>query len=188
MEVVVRFQNLEQLDLIPTTIGDAGVRRITALKRLSNLRLPPTVTREGLRHLDELPNLGNLDFTIQADDQGPIFNVAGRLTRFVQLDVYGDGFNDEDLAHVAKAPLLQILHIHGGQLSESGLLALKGAPKLRGVSLKRCGIDAAAGARLAQQLAPILVRVSERPRRLPHHRPGTNAQGSANRANQAIDE
>jgi len=163
MEVVVRFRRLEGLLLWSTRVGDSGLRRITALKRLSRLVLPRTVTRRGLRDLSELPELQNLRLSISATDNGPVFDSVARLPRLVQLDILGDGLTDADLAQIAKAPRLESLDIRGGRVSESGLLALKDAPKLRAFMVHDPWFQAGTQERLAKHLSPISVQVYERP-------------------------
>ncbi len=125
-------------------ITDAGLERLTAWRRLEELRLAncPKITDSGLTHLKKLPNLTTLT----------LHQRHNARTMFV---------TDAGLAHVADLQQLQELRITRIPITDTGLDHLRDMPNLQRVILYKTEVTEAGARRLCEALPDCLVTWEE---------------------------
>lgn len=125
-------------------ITDAGLERLTGLKRLEELRLAncPKITDGGLAHLKELPNLRMLT----------LHQRHNARTMFI---------TDAGLAHVAGLQQLQELRISRVPITDAGLDQLREMPNLERVLLYKTKVTETGVRRLCEALPDCLVTWDE---------------------------
>ena len=151
-------------------IGDEGVKRLTPLTQLKDLRLNNTTIKdpkcfEGLINLESL-DLGDayvLDHSLAplakmknlrrlnllgtlVTDEG-LKHLSG-LTELEDLDLYGVKVTDSGIEHLSKLKKLRRLNLLGAQISDASAGILSGLKELRELNLYRSRITNAGLAKL----------------------------------------
>jgi hypothetical protein len=144
--------NLKDLYLDSTQVSDGGLLHLTRLTNLELLGLGETrVTDAGLDQLKGLTGLRWLRLSkTQVTDAG-LARLKG-LTNLQQLDLEDMRVTDAGLAHLTGLTNLQVLNICGTQVTDAGLLHLKGLNKLEQLWLRDTPITDAAIAELQRAL------------------------------------
>src|SRR5215217_5047088 len=125
-------------------IGDEGVKRLTPLTQLKDLRLNNTTIKdpkcfEGLVNLESL-DLG--DAYVLDHSLAPVT----KMTRLRRLNLLGTLVTDEGLKHLSSLIELEDLDLYGVKLTDSGIEHLGNLKKLRRLNLLGAQIsDASAG-------------------------------------------
>ncbi len=124
--------NLEKLGLYGTNLYDDDLQPILAAPHLGNLReLELGNPREDQNYtLDGLRPIANARFASRLE-------YLGIAKRYFDADVVPDV--------IARLPALRVVDLEASDLGEPGIVALAALPhRFTGLSLQRCGIDAAA--------------------------------------------
>lgn len=111
--------------------GDLEILRSTPDVWTLNLRGGSVVggelTAAGLQPLRSLANLRRLDLSYNSRFSGRL-DVVRELSNIEFLDLRSTQFGDEAMESVARLPRLQTLLVGMGQISETGVRALRGSP------------------------------------------------------------
>jgi len=127
LEKLADQTQLQELQLLDTSISDAGLahlKSMTELTSLKTLKLQGTkVTGAGLQHLAGLTSLEslNLNGTV-IDDEG--MAVVKGLASLTELDLGKTGVGNDGLQYLDGAPELYKLWLQGTQISADGLAHL----------------------------------------------------------------
>lgn len=121
---------LRELDLLYTSVTDAGLALATEFPNLERLWLPAQTTDAGLARVSELAKLRALYIKkTRASDAGLAH--LEKLAALRELELGGGAFTNAGLAHVAALPNLEYLLLWGKQFSDAGMTHLASAPALR---------------------------------------------------------
>jgi hypothetical protein len=148
IEQLDRLQGLRDLHLgytlpIAYTYSDDTVRKILSIKSLASVTLDAKKidprSLEGLAHLPELHSvaLPNVKF------DAPLLDVLAKKSKIAFLQFDGSGLKSNDLAKLAKLPLLQSLVIH--HAAPGTLSALRDCEALTNLGLYDCHLTAEDG-------------------------------------------
>jgi HEAT repeat protein len=139
------FQNLdklERLDLSGKEVTDAGMVHLSQLRQLRHLRLPTTITDEGLAQLQGLANLESLELVGTPVSDAGLRNLT-RMTRLRHLSLRDvAGITDAGLTHLKGLTSLETLGLRGTQVTDAGLAHLGALGNLRSLVLTEHVTDA----------------------------------------------
>jgi hypothetical protein len=179
---LARLTNLRRLELgVGAGVSGAGLRHLTALRRLESLRLrgtgvtdavlaqlaglpveqlyylPAAVTDAGLAPLAGLAGLQWLGLSGTGVTDGGLAHLAG-LTRLQVLHLSHTGVTDGGLAHLAGLTSLAYLLLNGTAITDAGLGDLVRLPGLRHVSLESTAVTSDGVAALRAARPELVVR------------------------------
>lgn len=121
-------------------ITDAGLIHLKRIPNLSQLSLNSMpITDAGLGTLKQLPRLTVLYLT-ETEVTGPGLSVLKSMPKLQAVTLEGGAIDDQSLSHLAGATNLQLVQLRFLSMSNNGLTHLKTLPKLRELSLYRCGL------------------------------------------------
>ncbi len=127
------------------TFDDELLARLGALKNLKTLRFctcSPRLTVTGMAHLADIPSLKTVAIGVRPDHGDDYPNVEDGLARLESLEnlqdltLYGPGFGDRAMEHVARLPSLLRLELCQTRVSKVGLARLADLRALRVLSLR----------------------------------------------------
>ena len=131
MPYVAHLRGLRVLNLAGADITSQGLKYITELKSLEQLYAPSGLTNEGLTEIVRLSTLKALYIKNHNLTNTDLAHLA-KLPLLEELDLAGTGrVNDAGLAHLANAPHLRYLMLHGETFTDAGIAHLKNCPSLR---------------------------------------------------------
>jgi hypothetical protein len=130
MKHVTCLKKLERLDLFQTQVGDEGLKPISAMRSLTWLPMGRTkVTDVGLAHLRPMTQLEYLG--LRGDnitDEGLMH--LKPLTNLTGLYLGETKVTDAGLPHLAHLKQMEYLRLHTMRVSDAGLVHLRGLPNL----------------------------------------------------------
>lgn len=136
MSHVAKLVNLKKLYLGNyCSVTNAGLAKLTPLKSLKILHLPPKVTISGLAQLNALPDLIDLEAHRSFVQDYSGLNIAG-LTKLRWLAFWsGPTLRDDDLACLANLKRLEWLKMNGS-ITDAGMAHLAGLTNLEQLLIK----------------------------------------------------
>jgi len=146
MDEIAKLSKLRTLWLFGSNISDKGLSRLTALKSLQNLSFgPPCDTSiSGLAQLNFMPNITNLSVRqLKRDNRDKsVLDISG-LTNLRKLDITLDAdatFKDKDFACLANIKGLQWLQLWPTELSDAGMVHLRGLTNIERLNIGGPGL------------------------------------------------
>jgi hypothetical protein len=137
-------RNLRRLDLIGTSITDAGMGYLGGLAALENLTVSNAdVTDEGLRSISGLGELRILSLRDNKITDAGIVHL-GNLAKLENLYIANTTVGDACLETLGKLPALEHIDVSGTLVTDAGLEHLRHAPKLRRLHYLRTKVTEAA--------------------------------------------
>ncbi len=153
--------DLEELTVNGSKLTPAGLKQLTALKKLEKLNFqstPAAFQEEGLRVLKELPNLKSVSFfncgecttaiaarlkaltglkglSLDRVEGNDVLGQLKELTNLEALKVSSFTINDAGVAHLSGLTKLQDLNLHVTSVTDAGLVYLKGMKDLKDLDI-----------------------------------------------------
>jgi hypothetical protein len=152
MEHVAHLTGLRALDLQDTSVTNAGMKYVVALKGLRWLRPPPLMDDAGMAYVAQLPSLTHLYLGGNRLTNAGLAHLA-KLNSLTELYLGGGRITDDGLAHLAKVPTLRYLMLEGKNFTDSGFRHLRNMPNLEVLQLARWAGVTDAGLAHLEQLA-----------------------------------
>jgi WD40 repeat protein len=117
-------------------LTDDDVRRLQGFPRLRSINLRSTaITDAGLKHLESLPDLVELNVDWNKVSAAAVVRLAKDRAGFLHLSLSGVSFKDSDLAELKALTELRSLGLRGTAVTDAGLVHLKPFSRLRVLSL-----------------------------------------------------
>jgi hypothetical protein len=151
LEWLAGMKDLWYLDLATTRITDAGLKKLTHMKRLELLYLQAVrnVSDPGFTALAELPALKDLNLTgTHIGDVGVA--ALAKNVNLTDLHLGDTVVGDKGVAALANNIKLEILGLQGTAVGNAGVVALAGLPGLRILSVERTRVTDAGLAAIAR--------------------------------------
>lgn len=118
------LSRLRILDISASNITDEGLRGLGNLKSLQVIRLPEAITDQGLRYLQQLPIVEELDLSgTDITDQGLAYLAEWKSLK--KLSLKHTSVTDEGLTALMQLKQLEQLEIFGSHITEEGFSELK---------------------------------------------------------------
>jgi len=155
LKELVRFQNLQSLDVFGTTVTDAGAKEIAKLKNLEWLDLSCTkVTAAGVKELANLRSVRRLSLSQMDVTEGMLKEVA-EFKNLTQLSI---SFNKSEVTiagmrHIAKLEKLEKLGFFNVNVTDAGAKELGPLKNLKDLDFLNTEVTKA-GAKELQKLLP----------------------------------
>jgi internalin A len=132
LKELVKFQNLQALDLSHTQVTDMGLKQLAELKNLHSLDLGASaVTDAGLKQLAGVKNLEKLYFGSTAVTDAGVKELVG-LKDLQTMYLYNTQVTDACLKELAGCKKLQALLLTKTKVTDEGVTELsKARPKLQ---------------------------------------------------------
>ena len=154
IETLVRFQQLEHLNVSSTRVTNAGVKqlagKLTQLKSF-NCRNSRLIDDEGLRHLHQRPRLEMLLCGNTSISDAGLEHVSN-LASLRELEVRKTRITDAGLAHLRKLTRLENLNCSDNRITSEGVRHFSALTELRSLDLSQTRIDDAALSHLSRMV------------------------------------
>ncbi|MBI4601897.1 MAG: sulfatase-like hydrolase/transferase [Planctomycetes bacterium] len=150
LRLIGELEDLTDLSLEETSVGDAGAGHLAALEKLEWLNLYRTrIGDEGLAHLSRISSLKLLPIgETRVTDAGLVH--LKRMGRLEYLGLRGNKVTDRGLEHLARLAGLKGLHLGATAVTDAGAARLAGLGKLEKLWLDGTAITDVAVEHLAK--------------------------------------
>jgi F-box/leucine-rich repeat protein 14 len=152
---IAELNNIEELNLSDTLVGDAGLEHLKGMIKLKKLNIgnryysvSHNITDAGMVHLNHLKSLEELTLSHTGVTDIGLAQLSG-LTELKKLNV-GRDVTDKGMAALAKMKSLDDLAISSPHVTDAGMRKLTECPCLKSLALQGCQITNAGLVHLAK--------------------------------------
>ncbi|PWT94544.1 MAG: hypothetical protein C5B53_12860 [Candidatus Melainabacteria bacterium] len=126
---------LTGLSLAGTTVSDATVKQLAALKHLESLNLSRTrITDQSGQYIAQLASLKKLSLT-DTDTSDSFLKALTKLHQLENLNLSRTQLTDDGLSYLTRLPSLKVLFLDGTKITPRSIPQLKRMTKLKDLSL-----------------------------------------------------